>query len=148
MSKTVYVIKPDGMPFRHTIRRRIEDAGLSIVESKVLKFPRWAYEQVYPRDKYGHVPQEALERSLIFSIGGESEVGIVQGPQALKRLLRISGKRADPARCASGTIRRDFGISITTVIDGYALHHKVIHRPESWSELQVDFPVIYKLLGT
>ncbi len=147
MSATVYIIKPDGMPFRHTIRQRFLKEGLRVAKSKVLRLPTWAFDEIYPRHKHQFAPEEAMRIGMIMSTGGESEVGILVGSRARERLLLLCGKRADPAKCAAGTIRADFGISTTLVIDGYAIHHKVIHRPETWQELQTDLPIVRKLLG-
>ena len=144
--RTVYMIRPFGMPFRLTIRRRMQSAGLSIVASRRLKIPRWAFEKIYPRDKYASAPQEVWWRRMILTTGGISEMGILEGEDAVARLVQIVGERPDPADCTHGTIRRDFGASSVENFDGFAFHLRTMHRPENEEEAAHDLPIFLRLL--
>ena len=146
--KTVYIIRPFGMPFRHTIRQRILREGLSIVASRELKIPRWAFEEIYPRYADPRVPDEVWMRRLILTTGNFSEVGVPEGEDAVARLVRLVGLEADPAECAVGTIRRDYGASAVERFDGFAFHLRVMHRPVDKVEAAHDLPIIEKLLRT
>ncbi|MEK7156891.1 MAG: nucleoside-diphosphate kinase [Patescibacteria group bacterium] len=146
--KTVYIIRPFGMPFRHTIRQRILSAGLSIEASRELKIPRWAYEAIYPREKHSGVPDEVWMRRLILTTGNLSEAGILEGEDAVARLVRLVGHKPDPAECEVGTIRRDYGASAVEHFGEFMFHLRVMHRPENEEEAAHDLPIIEKLLRT
>lgn len=145
--KTVYIIRPFGMPYRHTIRQRIRSAGLSILASRQLKIPRWAFEKIYPRKKHPDMPDAVWMRRLVLTTGNVSEVGVLEGEDAVARLVRLVGHRPDPAECEVGTIRGDYGASAVECIDGFVFHLRVIHRPENVEEALHDLPIIEKLLG-
>lgn len=147
MPKTVYIIRPFGMPFRHTIRQRILREGLAIVASRELKLPRWAYEAIYPRYAHAGVPDIVWMRRLILTTGNLSEVAILEGEDAVARLVRLVGHRPDPAECEVGTIRRDYGASAVEQFDGFSFHLRVMHRPENEEEAAHDLPIIERLLA-
>ena len=148
MEKTVYMIRPFGMPFRHTIRQRILREGLSIVASRELKIPRWAFEEIYPRHTDSKVPDEVWMRRLVLTTGNLSEVGVLEGEDAVARLVRLVGTEADPAEWEVVTIRRDYGASAAECIGGFVFHYRVMHRPVDEEEALRNLSTIEKLLRT
>src|SRR3989338_5992686 len=143
--KSVYIIRPFGMPFRHTIRQRILREGLSIIASRELKIPRWAFEEIYPRYTDSKVPDVVWIRRFILTTGNLSEVGVLEGEDAVARLVRLVGTEADPAECELGTIRRDYGASAVECIGGFSFHLRVMHPPVDKVEAAHDLPIIERL---
>ena|SRR3989344_93782 len=146
VQRTAYIIRPFGMPFRQTIRQRIWWAGLFIVASRELKIPRWAFEEIYPRYTDSKMPDEVWMRRLLLTTGNLSEVGVLEGEDAVARLVRLVGTEADPAECELGTIRRDYGASAVECIGGFSFHLRVMHRPVDKVEAAHDLPIIERLL--
>lgn len=146
--KTVYIIRPFGMPFCNTIRQRITSAGLLVLASRQLKIPWWAFEEIYPRNTDSKVPDEVWMRRLVLTTGNISEVGVLEGEDAVARLVRLVGLEADPAECEVGTIRRDYGASAVENFAGFSFHLRVMHRPVDKVEAAHDLPIIEKLLCT
>ncbi len=134
------------MPYRRTIRQRILRGGLSILASRQLKIPRWAYEAIYPRHKRAAVPDGAWMRRLVYTTGGRSEIGVVEGENAIECLMTLVGKKPGPADCEVGTIRRDLGVHAVENIDGFDFHARVMHRAENEEEAAHDLPIVLKLL--
>ena len=145
--QTVGWIRPVGMPYRYTIRRIVTGAGLLIVHSKILKMPRWAYEELYPRSAPSKMPDEAWLRRLVTSTGSPSEIMILAGDDAVERLIALVGRDADPAKCAPGTIRHEFGVSCAENIGGMDFHLRVMHRPVDREEAARNLFIARKLIG-
>ncbi|MBI5457410.1 hypothetical protein HY971_01665 [Candidatus Kaiserbacteria bacterium] len=136
------------MPFRNTIRQRIWWAGLFIAASRELKIPWWAFEEIYPRYTDSKIPDAVWMRRMVLTTGNFSEVGILEGEEAVARLVRLVGTEADPAECELGTIRRDYGASAVERIGGFTFHLRVMHRPVDKEEALRNLPIIEKLLRT
>jgi nucleoside diphosphate kinase len=147
MQETAYIIKQDGMPLRHTIHWMILSHGFQIVANKYVTLPMRAFEALYPKTSYSHVPEEAWRFNVIFNTTGICEVGILCRKNALEHFLRLAGHRSDPALCAEGTIRREFGMSNVNTIAGYPIHLKAVHRSEKYAEGVKDLAIVRSLIG-
>ena len=80
MEETVYIIKQDGMPFGHTIRWRILEAGFLIVANKYMRhgLPKRAFEAIYPFSEHSDKPKEMRQFMTVFNTTGECEIGILR----------------------------------------------------------------------
>ncbi len=108
--RTFVMVKPDGMTKGLTdeIVARIERAGLKIVSMRRMKLDRGLAEELYSV----HRGKDFFERLVEHVLSGEVVVMLVEGGRAIVRMRELSGA-TDPAKAAKGTIRGDFGSSIT-----------------------------------
>lgn len=137
---SAYLIKPEGMCLADPIRRAILQSGLVIVRSRVIQFPKWGVDFLYP----GLPPaiEEATRKHLV---GQGCEMGMVWGFDAIRRLVNVCGESTDPQKCAPGTIRRDYaGMSPPLLLtDGQSYFPNLIHRPRSEAEV-VTLAMLYR----
>ena len=113
------MIKPDGV-FRgltEEIIRRIEQSGLRVVEKKKTRLSREEAEKLYEV----HRGKEFFQRLIDFTISGEVVLMKVEGENAVARMRELVGP-IDPSKAPKGTIRGDFGTTIT---------QNVIHAADS-----------------
>jgi nucleoside-diphosphate kinase len=107
--RTFSIIKPDAMKAGQAgeILSRLEKAGFEIVAMRLRRLTRPEAEGFY------HVHRE---RPFFASLCGFMSSGpcvtmVLEGANAIAHLREIMGA-TDPAKAASGTIRRDFASSI------------------------------------
>lgn len=117
--RTFVMVKPEGLERNlvDEICRRIEQAGLKILKMKRCKLERTTAEELYAV----HRGKEFFEHLIAHVTSGEVLGLIVEGEEAVKKMRELIG-HTDPAKAPKGTIRGDFGTSITT---------NVIHAADS-----------------
>jgi nucleoside-diphosphate kinase len=107
--RTLSIIKPDATRRNLTgaINDRFEKAGLRIVAQKRLQLTRGQAEAFYAvhreRPFYGSLVE--------FMTSGPVVVQVLEGEDAVAKNREVMGA-TDPAKAASGTIRKDFAESI------------------------------------
>ncbi len=108
--RTFVMVKPDGVAKGLTdeIVERIEQAGLKIVSMRRVRMDRKTAEKLYEV----HRGKEFFERLVEHVLSGDIVVMLVEGERAVARVRELVGA-TDPAKAAKGTIRGDFGSSIT-----------------------------------
>ena len=107
--RTLSIIKPDATRRNLTgkIAARLEEGGLRIVAQKRMQLSVGMAEAFYNVHK-----ERPFFRSLVeFMSSGPVVVQVLAGENAIARNREIMGA-TDPAKAASGTIRRDFAESI------------------------------------
>lgn len=109
MEKTLFMVKPDAVArgLIGEIVALVEREGFVIERLELQRFDRAKAEAFYDvhRDK-------AFFESLIgFITSGPVVAAVLAGEKAIARVREIMGA-TDPARAASGTIRRKYGESI------------------------------------
>lgn len=109
IERTLSIVKPDAMHKRAIgeILRRFEAAGLRIVAAKLLHISEATAARFYVVHK-----DRPFYRSLTqFMSSGPIFVSVLEGEGAIAKNREIMGA-TDPAKAASGTIRRDFGTNV------------------------------------
>ncbi len=108
--RTFAMVKPDGVAKGLTdeIIARIDRAGLKIVSMRRMKLDRGLAEELYSV----HRGKDFFERLVEHVLSGEVVVMLVEGDRAIARIRELLGA-TDPTKAAKGTIRSDFGSSIT-----------------------------------
>lgn len=107
--RTLCIIKPDAVAAKQAgqILARLEGAGFDIVALRM--------RRLSPSDAEGfyHVHRERpFFKSLVdFMASGPCVPMVLEGESAIARLRELMGA-TDPAKAASGTIRKDFASSI------------------------------------
>jgi nucleoside-diphosphate kinase len=126
------MIKPDGVAkgLVDEIIGRIERAGLSVVSKRRLKLSRELAEELYSI----HRGKEFFEQLVNHVLSGDVVAMIVEGDRAVARMREIMGA-TDPAKAKKGTIRGDFGSSIT---------QNIIHGADSIESARREIPIFFK----
>jgi nucleoside-diphosphate kinase len=109
IERTLSIIKPDATRRHLTgkINSRFEAAGLRIVAQKRLQLTQAQAEKFYEV----HKARPFFADLCRFMISGPVVVQVLEGEGAVARNREIMGA-TDPAKAASGTIRKDFAESI------------------------------------
>jgi nucleoside-diphosphate kinase len=107
--RTLSIIKPDATRRNLTgkINARFEEKGLRIVAQKRLRLSRAQAEQFYAV----HKARPFFNSLCEFMTSGPVVAQVLEGDNAVARNREIMGA-TDPAKAASGTIRKDFAESI------------------------------------
>jgi nucleoside-diphosphate kinase len=109
LERTFSIIKPDATRRNLTgaINERIEKAGLRIIGQRRLRISREQAEGFY-----GVHRERPFFRSLVeFMTSGPVVVQVLEGESAVSKYREVMGA-TDPAKAATGTIRKDFAESI------------------------------------
>ena len=131
IERTLVMVKPDGVAKGLTdeIIGRIKRAGLRIVSMKQINMNRTTAERLYAV----HRGKEFFERLVGHVLSGPVVVMLVEGENAIARMRELIGA-TDPAKAAKGTIRGDFGSSIT---------ENVIHAADSLESAKYEMPIFF-----
>ncbi len=139
MSWACFLIKPEGMAHREEIYRRLEKEGLAVDWRRRVRPTERLLSVLYP-----DLPEPIWRATLAHLLGQPCETGIVIGEDAILRLFRIAGAEANPALCAPGTIRFDFGDRTgTEVAPGVRYFNNAIHRPKDQDENEVQMAALF-----
>lgn len=130
--RTFVMVKPDGVAKGLTdeIVARIERAGLKIVSTRRMKLDRGLAAELYSV----HRGKDFFERLVEHVLSGEVVVMLVEGENAIARMRELSGA-TDPAKATKGTIRGDFGSSIT---------ENVIHAADSAESAEQEMRIFFE----
>jgi len=131
IERTFVMIKPDGVAKGLTdeIIGRIKRAGLRVVSVKRINMDRASAERLYAV----HRGKAFFERLVGHVLSGPVVVMLVEGENAIARMRELIGA-TDPAKAAKGTIRGDFGSSIT---------ENVIHAADSLESAKYEMPIFF-----
>ena len=129
--RTFVMLKPDGVAkgLSDEIVSRIERAGLKIVSMRRMRLDRGLAEELYSV----HQGEDFFERLVEHVLSGEVVVMLVEGERAIARMRELSGA-TDPTKAAKGTIRSDFGSSIT---------ENVIHAADSAESAEREMLIFF-----
>lgn len=107
--RTLSIIKPDATRRNLTgeIIARFEKAGLRVVAQKRLQLSRAQAEGFYAV----HRQRPFFEGLVKFMTSGPVVVQVLEGENAIAKNREVMGA-TDPAKAASGTIRKDFAENI------------------------------------
>ena len=109
IERTLSIIKPDGVRKKiiDEINKRFEDAGLAIVNAKMMQLSKSDAEGFYAI----HKDRPFFNDLVAYMTSGLVMVQILEGENAIQLNRRIMGA-TNPKEAADGTIRSDFASSI------------------------------------
>lgn len=110
LERTFAILKPETVERRliGEVLRRIEESGFKILALKLLRADRRQAEKLYEV----HLGKPFYPELISHITSGPIVVMVLEGENAVERLRKLIGA-TDPAKAEPGTIRRDFGLSIT-----------------------------------
>lgn len=110
MERTLVLIKPDAMQrgLAGEIISRLERRGLRIVAMRLL----WMDRELASRHYAEHVGKPFYQSLVEFITACPIIAAVFEGPDAVETVRATMGA-TDPRKAAPGTIRGDFGLSIT-----------------------------------
>jgi len=108
--QTLIIIKPDAVKrnLAEEILSRFEKKEFSISKLKTFNFTVEMAEQFYS----AHSSKPFFDELVSFITSGKVTAAIIEGDNAINMTREIIGK-TNPKEASPGTIRGDFGISIT-----------------------------------
>jgi nucleoside-diphosphate kinase len=129
LERTLSIIKPDAVAKGHIdeICKRLEDAGLSIIEKKSIHMDDALAEGFYIE----HKGKPFFEDLIKFMTSGPIQVQVLEGDNAIFNYREVMGS-TNPKDATPGTIRADFAKSI----DANAVHGS--DSPES-AKREIDY---------
>ena len=109
IERTLSIIKPDGVRKKiiDEINKRFEDAGLAIVNAKMIQLSKSDAEGFYAI----HKDKPFFNDLVAYMTSGLVMVQVLEGENAIQLNRKIMGA-TNPAEAAAGTIRSDFASSI------------------------------------
>ncbi len=110
MERTLVLLKPDAVQRRLVGRiiSRIEEKGLKIVGLKMVRVSRELAEKHYAE----HREKPFYPELVSFITSAPVVAMVVEGPKAVEVVRKMMGK-TNPLEAEPGTIRGDFGLSVT-----------------------------------
>ncbi|MBN2201873.1 nucleoside-diphosphate kinase [bacterium] len=110
IERTLVNIKPDAVGRRLTgeIIRRIEAAGYRITAMRMLRLSPERAAAFYAE----HRGRPYFERLIALMTSGDCVPMVVEGEGVVRGIRALIGD-TDPAKAGEGTIRRDFGTTVT-----------------------------------
>lgn len=110
MERTLVLLKPDAVQRRLVGRiiSRFEDKGLKIVGLKMIRISRELAEKHYAEHREKPFYQELVS----FITSAPVVAMVVEGPKAVEVVRKMMGK-TNPLEAEPGTIRGDYGLSVT-----------------------------------
>lgn len=126
--ESVFVIKPEAMPYKQEIMEMVEKSGIPIKEWRHLKLDEHQLHSMYP-DAVGEMWHKTKENLL----NKEILAAIVEGDDVIEKLYKVCGENTTPFLCDPNSIRYLF--KDTTSQDG-VLHRNIIHRPKDQKEAE------------
>ena len=108
--QTLIIVKPDAVKrnLAEEIISRFEKKGFTISKQKMLNFTTEMAKQFYSV----HSSKPFFNELVSFITSGKVAVAIIEGDNVINVTREIIGK-TNPKEADAGTIRGDFGISIT-----------------------------------
>ena len=115
MEETLSIIKPDAVAKGHVdeICKRLEDAGLNIIDKKILHLDQEKAEGFYIE----HKGKPFFADLIAFMTSGPVFIQVLEGEDAISKNRELMGN-TDPSKADPGTIRADFALTI----DANAVH--------------------------
>ena len=131
MERTLVLLKPDAVQRRLVGRiiSRFEDKGLKIVGMKLMQVTRELAERHYAE----HREKPFFSELVSFITSSPIVAMVVEGPGAIDEVRRLMGK-TDPREAAPGTIRGDYGLSIT---------QNLVHGSDSPESAAREIPIFF-----
>lgn len=140
MERSVYIIKPEAMIHRAEISRSIEASGLRIVARKLTNIKEDAIDIFYP-----DLCQDLREATLYHYGRGLSEIGVVEGSEAIRRLIQLAGQSVNPSECDESTIRFRFGSSFPVKMGNVLYYRNAFHRTRSAKDVARELTIFEAL---
>ena len=108
--QTLIIVKPDAVKrnLAEEILSRFKKKGFSVSKQKILNFTTEMAKQFYSV----HSSKPFFNELVSFITSGKVVVAIIEGDNVINVTREIIGK-TNPKEADAGTIRGDFGISIT-----------------------------------
>jgi len=131
MERTLVLLKPDAVQRRlmGKIISRIEEKGLKVVAMKMMRVTRELAERHYAEHREKPFFGELVE----FITSGPIVAMVVEGPKAIETVRKMMGK-TNPLEADPGTIRGDYGLSITM---------NLIHGSDSPETATREIPIFF-----
>lgn len=139
LEKTFFMVKPDGVSrgLEKEIFRRIEQAGLKVIQKKRLRMTKDQAADLYSP----HRETKFYSGLIKFVTSGEVICSIVEGEGAISRVREIMGA-TDPREAESGTIRGDLKEENVLTSDG--IIRNLVHGADSPESAKREIAIFFR----
>ena len=135
--QSIYIIKPEAIPFSEDIHKMIASSGLTISIWKQAIMPYSIIDKIY-----FDCPKDIIAATKHFMFNDICEIGIVSGDNAIEKLIEVCGTETNPFNCKKGTIRNLFGVHKLQFYNGTGYYQNAIHRPKTEIEFKKDIDIL------
>lgn len=131
MEKTLVIVKPDGVErgLVGQVIKRIEDKGFRLVAIKILRIDKGLARQHY----HEHIDKPFFPEMLTYITSSPVVVMVWEGPGVISSVRAVMGS-TDPLTAAPGTIRGDYGVSIS---------RNIVHGSDSLAAAQREIALFF-----
>jgi nucleoside diphosphate kinase len=126
LEKSLFILRPDGFEKRNEILAQIS-RDLKIITTVPFLFNVDFAKIWYARD----INKPHFKALTEYLLEGPSEFGIVEGNNAINKLLDITGRKTLPEECSQNSIRHKYSIGETQTQSGLIVLKNVIHRSKT-----------------
>ncbi len=142
MGRSIFIIKPEAFLRKKEICKIIKNSGLKIISTKILTI-----DQYLVRKMYSSSPRAVIE-GTVYQYGiNKSLLGLVEGEDAILRLVAVCGEHMTPKQCKPGTIRRLFSFPHPIHLPNKkVLYLNAIHRTKTLDEYEEQLKIFKKFL--
>jgi len=139
LENTYFMIKPDGVArgLDQEIIKRVEAAGLKIVEKKKLEVTKELASDLYSP----HKDKPFYAGLLKFITSGPVIATVVQGDNAIQAIRTLMGA-TDPTKAEAGTIRGDLKEENIRTADGTIKN--LVHGSDSLESAKRETKIFFK----
>ena len=135
--KSIFMLKPEAVPYKEEIMGMIEKAGIPIVEWRNLKLDEEHLNTLYAKTK-----GEKWHKTKDHLLGKDVLVAVVEGDNVVERLHKICGEHAKPFLCETDSIRSKFSGILPFGDESYTKNviHRAKNKEEAEKHLVLFFP--------
>ncbi|MFZ1019369.1 MAG: nucleoside-diphosphate kinase [Minisyncoccia bacterium] len=128
LEKSVFVIKPEALPYKEKIMDMIEKAGIPITEWRNLRLTESHLRILYPT-----ITGETWHKMKKYLLNKEVLAAVVEGNDIVQKLYEICGDKTKPFLCRPDSIRYLFK---NIARQNEAFSQNIIHRPKNKQEAE------------
>ncbi|HME86789.1 MAG TPA: nucleoside-diphosphate kinase [Candidatus Nanoarchaeia archaeon] len=140
LESTIGIIKPDAFQHRDKICDMIREAGLIVSMGKITVIPKGIIDELY-----GHVPENVKVALRHYMCQDLSELLLINGEDAIARLVKVRGEKSDSALCEEGTVRKLYGSPTIQVDEKTKYFPNALHCPMTPEEAKAQLPLFDKV---
>jgi len=131
VERTLVLLKPDAVQRRLVGRiiSRFEDKGYKIAGMKLMRVTRELAERHYAE----HHKKPFFSELVSFITSSPIVAMVIEGPGAIREVRKLMGK-TNPREASPGTIRGDYGLSIT---------QNLVHGSDSPESAAREIPIFF-----
>lgn len=136
VEKTLLLVKPEAEDAVSEIEMLVNAQGLTVVEKKKILVTRSMIEEIYT-----HIPSPIINLTSLHFADHVCTVLLIEGEDAIGKILTITGKELAPSHCDRNSIRYMYGIREPIRMGSFLYWKNAVHRPRNKEEADLNMKV-------